>query len=162
MTSPNELLTALRVHLIEAEIVRHPDTVDDDLHPCFVEPHGGAPAPGDMTGAQNDDKLILSLMFSTTIAEGAFDTYRRRFAIDFRYRSRGTAGLKAGRDLDAAIRQELINRPDFGYGYTLAEGESAQLFVLQASEFGALSTLSMDDDDGRTENAKYVFEVPAV
>lgn len=160
-TSPNELLTAIRRHLIDADIVRSPATADPDLRPCFVEPVNGAPAPGEREGTEDDALAMLSISLSTTLGELPFDTYRRRFSIDFRYRSRGTAGLKAARALDAAIRAELIGRDDYAFGYVLAEGTADALLILSASEWSPLSKLQTDPNGGQTDIAKIVFEIPA-
>lgn len=161
MPTPTQILTAFRADLVAAGLVRRPSEAGV-LPPCHIEPADGAPAPGEREGIENDAELVVSLFHSGDFAEDTFDTYRRRAAIDVRYRSIGNTGLIRAAGLDAAIRSRLTS-PDrnYGLGFALSDGT----FIYQAVQFGGFGPL----ERGRTGNgaarftngAKYVLEAAA-
>lgn len=159
MTDANRLLTALRNELVTAGLVRRA-TVAGPLPPMHVEPRDGPPAPGEREGNETLGNLVVTIRLSGTLAEGAFDSYRRRIVVDVFYRSTGTDGLKAGRTLDAAIVDRVIRRADYGQGYTLDAGGTMPTLVLEAAVFAGLGPLS-ELDGTRTETAKILMEVLA-
>lgn len=162
MPDTTYIITALRNELEVAGLVRRTGTagpgVPAGAPPAHIEPPGGAPAPGERDDPETSGELVVTLRLSGDLAEGPFDAYRRRTVIDVVYRSTTTTGLKAGRALDQAIRGRLVNRPDYGFGFTI--GAATPLFVLQASIFGGIGPVS-DVDGVRTELAKYALEVLA-
>lgn len=156
MTDTTLLLTAVRNELVTAELVRRPG-VAGELPPMHVEPQGGPPAPGERDSPETDGDLVVTLRLSGELSEGPFNAYRRRAVLDVLYRSRGTGGLKAGRLLDAAIRDRIVKRADYGLGYTLDLGGPAATLVLEAGVFGGIGPVS-ELDGIRTERAAYLFE----
>jgi len=168
MPDTTYIVTALRNELELAGLIRRSTTAGPGVPagppPALIEPAGGAPGPGDRfderanTDTETAGELVVTLRLSGDLAEGPFDSYRRRTVIDVIYRSSTTTGLKASRALDAAIRARLVERPDYGFGFTI--GGPTPLFVLQASIFGGLGPVS-DEDGVRTELAKYALEVLA-
>jgi hypothetical protein len=159
MTDTTRLLTAVRNELVTANLVRRPATAGA-LPPMHVEPSGGPPAPGEREVPERDDELVVTLRLSGELSEPPFNAYRRRAVLDVLYRSKGTAGLKAGRLLDAAVRDRVVKRADYGMGYTLDLGGPAATLVLQANVFGGIGPVS-ELDGIRTERAAYLFEVLA-
>jgi hypothetical protein len=157
MADVNQLATAIREELVAAGLVRRPDTVED-LPPLIIEPRGGAPAPGDRDAPEDHPDLVVTLTFSGDISELPRDTYRRRSVFDVRYRSKGTAGLQRAHALDAAIRGHLVNRNDFGLGWTM--GTDHPVFILSSQMFAGLGRIG-STAEGFDELAKYLFEVHA-
>lgn len=158
MPDSSAVLTAAHNHLTAAGLIRRPNNAGTPP-PAFIEPSGGAPAPGERDGVENDDLLVVSLG-SAELAEGPFDSYRRRVVVTFTYRSRSTSGLRRARALDAQIRRRLVEQHDHATGYLMDAGSPVPVQVLQASVYGGLGPVA-DDDDVRTERASYVLEVLA-
>lgn len=159
MPDSTRVLTALRNELVTAGLVRRPATAGA-LPPAFVEPEGGAPAPKEREAPETDGELVVTLRLSGELGEAPFDAYRRRVVIDVIYRSSSNLGLITGRGLDAAIRRRLVERADYGIGYTLDAAGTHPTQVLQAGIFGGLGPVS-DVAGVRTELAKYALEVLA-
>lgn len=159
MPDPNVTLTALRDELVAAGLVRRPG-VAGPLPPLFVEPMGGPPAPGEREGSEAGDDLVATLRHSGELAAGFAGSGRRTIIAELTYRSRGTPGLKAGRELDAAIREALVERADYGLGLTLGASGPRPVLVLQASVFAGLGPVS-DLEGVRTERAAYALETLA-
>ena len=157
MTDSNRLLTALRNELETAGLVRRPGTASG-LPAVHVEPRDGPPAPGSREGSETTGDLVVTLRLSGEMAEPAFNSYRRRAVVDVIYRSTWTTGLMAGRALDAAVRTRIVNRADYGQGYTLDFGGPMATLVLEARVFGGIGPVS-DIAGVRTDQAKYMFEV---
>lgn len=153
--STTRLLTALRNELEGAALIRRPSTVGA-LPALHVEPRDGPPAPGEREAPETTGELVVTLRLSGELAEPARDAYRRRVVVDVIYRSIGTAGLIAGRALDAAIRARLVERDD-PLGYTLDAGGTHPTFLLDAQVWGGLGPVA-DTAGVRTEQAKYLLE----
>lgn len=158
MPDSTVVLTALRDTLVAAGLVRRPGTTNSTLPPIHVEPSGGAPAPGGREAPEDHPTLVVTLRLSGEVAQGPTMALRRIIVVDLVYRSRTTAGLKAGRALDAAVRDALVERSDYGVGLTIGTTQPVQ--VLQATVFGGLGPVS-DVEDVRTDRAAYALEVLA-
>lgn len=152
-------LTALRNELEARELIRRPG-VAGPLPPLFVEPAGGPPAPGEREGSEAGTNLAVTLRLSGEVAPGTATGYRRILIVDLVYRSRETAGLKAGRDLDAAIRAGLLDGVTYGTGVRLDEAGPADTVILELSVFAGLSPVS-ELGGVRTEQSKLSLELLA-
>lgn len=163
MPDVNDVLTAIRDDLTAAGIIRKPRTAGV-LPPLFLEPDGGAPAPGELEAPEDNydtakkTGLVVSL-FASELGEAPLDRYRRRIIVDVRYRSKGTAGLKRGRDLDQALRARYVVRDGGRLGFTLAAGQASEVFVHDAQLWAGLGPISRTVDRGVDEVAKYLLEV---
>lgn len=162
MPDVTAVLTAFRVELITAGLVRRPSQVATGVPPMHVEPLEGPPAPGEREGVENDPDLVLSLMHSGGLSpannyDAAID---RTVILDVRYRSRTTDALRRAEALDAAIRNRLI-RPEtnYGYGLTLAAGTPAELWAQAAAVFGAFGPIGRSRAAGYDHVAKYAVSV---
>jgi len=154
MADVNDVTTAFRQELVTAGLVRRPSTAGS-LPPMHVEPVEGAPAPGEREAPEDDATLAVTLRLSGELGEAPFDSYRRRVVLDVRYRSKTTAGLKRARVLDAAIRQRIVNRPDYGLGWIMG----GTVLVLSSTLFAGLGPIGSDPAQGYDELAKYALEV---
>lgn len=158
MADVNEVLTAFRHELVGRGLARKPDEAGI-LPPAHIEPEDGAPAPGDREGVENDDKLVVTLTGSD-LGEAAGNGYRRRVIVDVRYRAKGTAGLKRGRELDAAIADLLVHNANYGLDYQLgAFAGRPGVRVLQALIYSGLGRISASAERGYDDLAKYLIEV---
>lgn len=157
MPTSTDLLSALRAELVARGLVRKPSAGGAGV-PLHVEPLDGPPAPLEREAPEDHARLVATIMGGGELAAPAFEAGRRRVVITVHYRSVGTRGLMDGRALDDAIRKALVDRPDHGFGYTLADGTAAAVWVLQASVYGGLGPVSRDRD-GSHERAAYVLEV---
>lgn len=159
MPDTNIVLTALRNELATAGLIRKPD-VAGGLPPAFVEPRGGAPAPGEREAPETDGLLVLTIRLGGELSEGRFNAYRRRLTVDLIYRTRGTPGLQAGRALDAAIRKHLVGDHDTNaLGFRLDEPD-LNVQVLESGVWAGLGPVS-DVDDVRTDRSSLMLEVLA-
>jgi hypothetical protein len=147
--SPNAVLTAIRDELVTAGLVRRA-SVAGSLPPVFIEPLEGPPAPGEREGTEAGTDLAVTLRLS---GQTRPNPRSRVDVIDVVYRSRGTSGLKAARDLDDAIVTRLVHGSSYGVGLT-----AGGLFVLAVSVFAGLGPVSQDGPV-RTELAKLAVEV---
>lgn len=159
MPDTSAVLTAFRDELRLADLVRRPGDAGP-LPPAFVEPEGGAPAPGDREGNEGLGDVAVTLRLGSEAPEDPESRYRRRVTIDVIYRSRKTAGLKKARALDAAIRAAIVDRPDLGLGFMLGGGLGVGIFVLDTATFAGLSPVS-EDAGVRTDRASYLIETYA-
>jgi hypothetical protein len=82
----------------------------------------------------------------------------RTVIVDVLYRSRTTAGLKRGRDLDAAIVEAIVRRPDYGYGWLMGDVPGPGLLVVSSAVYGGLGRIGIDETGTVDELAKYAFE----
>lgn len=153
--STNRILTAMRNDLEAAGLWRRPSAAGI-LPPVFIEPRAGPPAPGDQAAGAGAGELVVTLRLSGQMAEAQPVSYRRRVVVDVIYRSIGTGGLRAGRDLDDAIRARLVERDD-PLGYTLDAGGDLPTFALDIQAWAGLGPLS-DVAGVRTDLAKYLIE----
>jgi len=158
MPDSTVLLTALRNDLVTLGLVRRPADAGT-APPMHVEPRDGAPGPGGREGLETTGDLVVTLRLAGELGEGAFDAYRRRASFDVIYRSSSTAGLKAGRALDNAIRSRLTGGATYGVGVIL-DPAGTPVHILQAVVFAGLSPVA-DTDGIRTERAAYVLEALA-
>jgi hypothetical protein len=152
----NDVLTALRDELVNRGLVRRP-SVAAPATPAHVEPLGGAPAPGDKAGVEDDPGLVLTLRMSGYTADAPYAP-TRTVIVDVLYRSRTTAGLKRGRDLDAAIVEAIVRRPDYGYGWLMGDVPGPGLLVVSSAVYGGLGRIGIDETGTVDELAKYAFE----
>jgi hypothetical protein len=164
MPTANDVLTCLRQELVNAGLVRKAG-VAGVLPPMHIEPVGGAPAPGERPAPEDDAELVTTIDLSSTLGEAPFDAYRARFIVDVHYRSKGTDGLQRARTLDAAIRNRLVNRPDYGLGWVMGAGApvplAGGLLLLSSTLYGGLGPVSRDPGQGAHDLAKYAFEIRA-
>lgn len=159
MPTTTHVLTAFRNELEGAGLIRRPGDAGE-LPPMFVEPITGPPAPGEREGTEAGDELVVTLRLSSELPARAGEAFVRGMVFDVVYRSTGTAGLKQGRDLDAAIRARLIQTAGYGTGVMLDEGGTHPTFVHELLLFAGVGPIAVDGDV-RTELAKYGLEVLA-
>lgn len=159
MPDSTAVLTAFRDELELADLIRRPSAAGP-LPPMHVEPAKGPPAPGEREAPEDHPSLVVTLRLSTEGSVRAGAAFIRTIIADVIYRSTGTAGLKAGRALDAAIRARLVQTAGYGTGITLAEGTPTAMHVLELAVFGGLGPVDIDGDV-RTDQAKYSLEVLA-
>ena len=157
MPDATRVLTAIRNDLETAGLIRRPSTAGT-LPALLVEPRNGPPAPGELEGAGGD--LAVTIRLSSEAGARAGAAHTRTFIIDLIYRSVGTAGLKAGRTLDSAIRARLVQTAGYGTGVMLDAGGPAQTFAHEIAVFGGLGPLSVIGDV-QTEMSKLSVEVLA-
>lgn len=163
MADVNGLLAAFRLELVEAGLVRRASELGP-APPMIVEPVDGPPAPGDDLGdgLHGDPELVVTLMHGGEVSPAtSYDAaLARTYTLDVRYRSRTAPALRRAEALDAAIRDLLI-RPEtnYGYGFTLAEGTPAALFVQAAAVFGGFGPVGRSRAAGYDHVAKYAVAV---
>jgi hypothetical protein len=158
MPDPTIVATSLRNELEAAGLIRRPNA-PGALPPLHVEPLA-APAPGERESPETDGELVATLRLSSEPTLGPYDAWRRVLVFDVVYRSSTTAGLIAGRALDAAVRRRLVDRDDYGFGFVLNAGGPRPVYVLSLSIYGGLGPVGVVDGI-RTEVAKYALEVYA-
>lgn len=157
MPDQSAILAAFREELVTANLVRKPSSAGA-LPPLHIEPRGGAPAPGEREGIEDDANLVLSLFASGELSEDNFDAVtRRRLVIDVRYRAASSAAERSAMALDAAIRGLLI-RPDTNYGFGFELGSASLIFVHQAALFGGLGPIERGEGLPFTLGAKWMIE----
>lgn len=66
---------------------KDPGGAKGDLYPIFIEPREGAPAPGEAKDDENNEKAILSLVYTGGIPTGPYNKFRRKETFDFWIRS---------------------------------------------------------------------------
>ncbi len=105
------LLDYFRDHLVAQGIVRKPgDLVGKaaGLHPMYLEPVRGAPAPGDSTLAgEADAKTVLSAFQATAVPSGSFESWLNREHVEVRYRTLRPQDYPA---IEKAIREQFVDR----------------------------------------------------
>lgn len=168
MADVTAILSAFRVELITAGLVRRPSEATADgppligatpwrRPPMHTEP-SEVPAPGEREGVENDAGLVLSLLHDTDLTpRDNYDAALGRVAIlSVRYRSNSSDELRRAVALDAAIVNRLI-RPatNYGYGFTLAEATPAALWVQAAGVFAGFGLVSRSRAAGDDHVAKY-------
>lgn len=158
MPDSSAVLTALRNELVAAGLGVRKASVAGSGYPIHVEPLEGAPAPGERNAPEDNADLVISILVSTEFGEESQNTYRRRTVIDFRYRSRGTAGKKAAAAVDAAIRQYLTTQGAYGTGWGMDDNA---VYVLSVAVFGGFGPIARSKAEGYTDGAKYVLETLA-
>lgn len=152
--SQTRVLTALRDELERAGVARRPNAAGS-LPPVFVEPADGPPAPGEREGTEAGTDLVVTLRLSTSTSPMPG---HRIDVIDVVVRSKGTVGLKAGRELFAAIVERIVDGASYGRGVLIGYPEGSPVFVLEASLFAGIGPVS-DSAGVRTEIGKLALEV---
>lgn len=128
------LLHHLREHLAARGVVRKPKVAAAGLHPLYLEPRLGTPAPGEMTGAETDTDAVLGATLQSEIAVGAYESWYSKPTVDFYYRVRDARDADA---ISAAIRGELEDRR----AWTTTTG----LFVIESGVWRPKQRLGSDE-----------------
>lgn len=109
MARKDELIFHLREYLVAEGVVRHADPgagEDAALPPVWAMPEGGAVAPGDKAGAQDNRDVVLSIFDGGGFAPPTpHSSFLRRDTVDFRIRARRYP--MAG-ELEAQLRGLLV------------------------------------------------------
>lgn len=87
MASATDVLTALRIHLVGAGLVRKA-SIAGAAPPVFIEPIGGTPGPGEGEPPEVDPNLHIGLFAGGDIPIGEQDGFMLKTTIDVRYRGR--------------------------------------------------------------------------
>jgi hypothetical protein len=140
---PNvELLTHLRDYLIANSLVRDPRVAGADP-PFWRAPADGAIAPGEKSGTENDNLLVVSAFRQPGPTPPVFEQPHWRYAVvDLWLR---TASQPAAWQLDEAIRPLLV-----GVGAPKQGFDMAGLNVIEASQFRDLQPLGKVDGETST------------
>lgn len=164
MPDSTTVLTAVRNTLLAEGLIRRPAD-PGILPPLHIEPEDGPLGPGDRHDTddpdgtrETDGDLVVTLRLSTTAPILPGEAGRRTYILDLVYKSQHTSGLIAGRALDHAIANRLIETASYGTGVMLDEGGPNQLFALSIQSFAGLGTV-MREDGIVTEQAKLAVEI---
>ena len=157
MSGTTATLTALRNELEGRGLIRRPNT-PGAAPPLFIEPAGGAPAPGEREGDEGGARLVVTARLSGEGPTRAGEGYRRLIIVDLIYRSTATLGLIEGRALDEAIVAALVGGSSYGTGLLLDESGPEPVLALEASVFAGLGPVS-ETGGVRTESSKLALEV---
>lgn len=159
--SATDLLTAIRSEIVDADLGRLPGTTGSE-HPVFLQPGGGAPAPGDLEGVEADSTLVLSLFYSGGIppeVEGGA-ARPRRLTVDFWIR---VAHAQLAFDLDEDLDALFVGLDK--RNYDLGSGGSARRIVSSEKwrELAPLESTPRADSAGGgyvfTFLSAYLFEL---
>ena len=148
MADASDLLEQLRAHLIAEGIARHPDA-GGPLPPLWIQPEGGAPAPGDKSGVQNHADLVVTAQFTGGLAAPRYASDRRRDTVDFWLRARRAPFAM---EAEAQLRGELVG--DLGR----RNWNMAGLTVVESLEWAALRSSTAYAGPGHTFVWTCLFE----
>jgi hypothetical protein len=145
------LLEAIRSYLVSLGHVRLP-TVAGTAPPLWLAPEGGAVAPGDKQGVENDPDLVLSVFHTGGIAGEPFYSWVRRDTVDIWLRCRKAPhAMEKEPQLRAAFVGDLGKR----------DWTMAGLHVVYSGEWRPLQPLYGAGGPGHAFVVSYYFEYPA-
>ena len=148
MPSNADLLHHLREMLIDEGIVRRPPVVDD-AYPMFIQPDGGAPAPGEKEPPENDDEMILTIMDGGDIPSETFLGHIRRATVDLYFRT-AKGKTPDAMDLEPQINALIVDKWAW---------DMAGLFVLESKLWAGMQQVRNAPGDGTTWVVKFYFEI---
>lgn len=159
MSSPTDVVTAFRQHLVDRGIVRKPGNgANPERPPMFVEPEAGPVEPGhDPSGTENDDTLVISAFWGVPIA-AAEDAFRLRGTIDVRFRSKTSAGLQRAADVAMRIRAEMFH---VGPGIPKEGWDMAGVPIIRSGEWAGFARIGATEQGGYDHVLKVYLEVYA-
>lgn len=156
MSTVTDLLTAFRNELVAEQLVRKASQANPaGRPPMFVQLDGGAPAPGEREGVENDPELITTI-FAGGDFPPATDGALRRSTVDLRYR---TAPGKAPRafNLDALVCAHIADQDQDGYAARY-DWTMAGLYIVESRVWTALQPIRTDPAQGADFVTKFYFE----
>jgi hypothetical protein len=109
------LLDHFRGHLVGRGIVRIPGDATAKaagLHPLFLEPSRGAPAPGDVDAGnvEGDAAAVLTAVGATGIPSPPYESWWDRDHVELIFRFKRAQDFPA---LEKAIRAEFVDRRNY-------------------------------------------------
>lgn len=104
MADAAQLMEAFREELVDAGIARAP-TVAGPLPPVWLAPEGGANAPSDKQGVENNNDLVLSVFYAGGQAMRPFESFWRRSTVDVVFRARKAP---MAMECEALIREHFV------------------------------------------------------
>ena len=87
-----------------------PDGANGMILPIFIEPREGPPAPGELKGDENNEKAVLSLIYTGGIPTGVLEKFHRKETFDFWVRSRSA---QLAKQVDDRLRLLLHDQRDW-------------------------------------------------
>ena len=139
------LIDALRTHLIDEGLVRDPRTAGT-LPPCWRSPKRGVPAPGEGTGVEVGNSLVVGILHAPGIPETQYNaTYLRTDGVDIAIRSSNPPDAL---ELDDQIRAALADKRAWTMG---------GLQIVESSLYRTLSLLK-SDEQGYNWVCGYTFQ----
>ncbi len=152
MANAADLVDQVRAHLVALGLVRLPD-VPGDEPPVWLHPEGGAIAPGDKSGAQDDANLVLSVIRPTGMASRPMEAWLRRDIVEVWLRAR-MAPLAM--EFEPALREVFVGDPG-----PRREWDMGALRVHSSQEWTALQAVPGIAGPGHTFRVSYVIDYPA-
>ena len=141
----SRVLTESRAHLVSAGVVREPRVAGSDP-PCWIEPRGGAPDPGDRSGVEDSTEAVVSIFRSGGIVQPFWEQrYGRKDTLDFVLSTR-TATLRD--QIAEAIENEFLGSGDVDE--IRMSWEMGDLMVIQSQLWRPLAPLGSDEDGFRS------------
>jgi hypothetical protein len=148
MPNQAQLLDAFRKELIALDLVRRPPVAGSE-YPLFVEPEGGAPAPGEREGTEDNADMILTAKSGGDIPSAAFSGFIREATIDLYLRAaKGKAMLPM--QLEPQINAAIVDK----WAWTMGG-----LYVLESGLYAGLQEVRNAPGDGTTWSVKYRFQI---
>lgn len=142
------LLTALRDHLVAANLVRDPSVAGANP-PFWREPVNGTPAPGEGNNpTEIGTDIVVGAFLVGGIAPGPYEAWSRWPIVELRFRA--TKGYMA-EDLELAISNTLIDRRNFMLGGSLQ--------VIECEQNLSLQRLGSDPGQGFEHLCQFIFQL---
>lgn len=132
-----DLLEAFAQHLTDAGIARSP-TVAGPAPPIWRYPRAGTPAPGEKTGVERDDGIVLAVFPGGGIAPAPGEGSWQRQSLDLWIR---TTAAAAGPPIEAQILAEFAPAP---HGFRQA-WDMAGYHVIESRIWRPLQSLGADE-----------------
>jgi hypothetical protein len=154
-----DLLTKIRDHLIAADVVRDPRVAGDEP-PFWRNPEDGAVAPGEKSGTEADDGVVISAFLTDGVTPPDTEQHLHRYdVVTIRVRTAPSSagapkwGSKAALDFDWDLRAALL-------GDTREEHVSFQLGNLTVVELKLWRPLSFigSDEQGFDYSTGYIVQ----
>jgi hypothetical protein len=142
------LLDHVRAGLIDAGVkLRAPDEADVDRFPLWLEPRGGAPAPGEGDGSDDDAVMVCSAFRMPGISTGPWEGDSYRYDnVEIRMRTQRPPAAYA---LEEAIRPVLHDRRNF---------DLDGIRIIEAMVYLELAPVGNSSEQGFTFRVEYSLQ----
>lgn len=144
MPNNAQILSAFRQELVDRSLVRKPPSAGS-APPMFIEPEGGAPAPGEKSGVENDAELILTVKSGGDIPSPTYSGFIRDTTIDCYFRAARGKAMRP-MQLEPVINAAIVDQ----WAWTMGG-----IYVLESSLYSGLQEVRLAEGDGTTWVAKY-------